>query len=49
MPGVRKFRPIKDTVVAKVMINSTKRQSIDEIIESKDVFKMTNGNLLVKA
>lgn len=40
LPGIRKYRPIKDTVVAKAMINSTHNTSGVQIIELEDVFNM---------
>jgi len=43
IPGIRKFRPIKDVVVAKAMINSTKTESGVQIIELEAVFKMAKG------
>lgn len=43
LPGIRKFRPIKDVVVAKAMINSVKNKSKIQIIELEDVFKMAKG------
>jgi len=45
IPGIRKFRPIKDTVVAKAMINSTKTELGVQIIELEDVFKMAKGKV----
>ena len=39
VPGIRKFRPIKDVVVAKAMLNSTLNNSKLEILELEDVFK----------
>jgi hypothetical protein len=42
IPGIRKFRPIKDTVVSKAMINSMNKSKKNQIIELKDVFKMAN-------
>lgn len=39
VPGIRKYRPIKDRVVAKAMINSTLNNSKLEILELEAVFK----------
>ena len=39
VPGIRKYRPIKDVVVAKAMINSTLTNTKLEIIELEAVFK----------
>lgn len=43
LPGIRKYRPIKDVVVAKAMINSVKNKSKIQIIELEDVFKMAKA------
>jgi uncharacterized protein YbjT (DUF2867 family) len=40
IPGIRKYRPIKDNVVAKAMINSIKSAKKLQIIELEGVFKM---------
>jgi uncharacterized protein YbjT (DUF2867 family) len=39
IPGIRKFRPIKDVVVAKAMINSAFTKEKLEILELEAVFK----------
>jgi len=40
IPGIRKYRPIKDVVVAKAMINSLKSSAKRQIIELEDIFKL---------
>jgi len=40
IPGIRKYRPIKDTIVAKAMINSAHNESGTQLIELEGVFKM---------
>lgn len=39
VPGIRKYRPIKDVVVAKAMINSTLTNTKLEILELEAVFE----------
>lgn len=43
IPGIRKYRPIKDTIVAKAMINSAHNESGTQLIELEGVFKMAKG------
>jgi hypothetical protein len=40
IPGVRKYRPIKDVIVAKAMIKSVLNQSKLQIIELEEIFKI---------
>ena len=42
IPGIRKFRPIKDVIVAKAMINSVKKGTEIQVVELEGVFKMAN-------
>lgn len=44
IPGLRKYRPIKDKVVAKAMINAAKnQQDIYKIYELATIFKLAEG------
>jgi uncharacterized protein YbjT (DUF2867 family) len=41
IPGIRKFRPIKDVIVSNAMINSVEQNTKKvQIVELEDVFKM---------
>lgn len=40
IPGIRKYRPIKDVIVAKAMIKSVLNQSKLQIIELEEIFKI---------
>jgi len=40
IPGIRKYRPIKDVIVAKAMINSLLKNSKLQIIELEEIFKL---------
>lgn len=43
IPGIRKYRPIKDVVVAKAMINSSRLNQNDTfILELEAIFKMSH-------
>ncbi len=43
VPGIRKFRPIKDVVVARAIRNSLKNETKIQIIELEAVFKMAKS------
>ena len=44
IPGLRKYRPIKDRVVAKAMINAAKKQQeVYKIYELGTIFKLAEG------
>lgn len=44
IPGLRKYRPIKDKVVAKAMINAAKKQQeVYKIYELGTIFKLAEG------
>jgi len=40
IPGIRKYRPIKDVVVAKAMINSVKKEFKIQILELENIFRV---------